>query len=362
MLRISVSRILFALLLQNLIIDAQFTEDRGLPEGAACSQKDSIPGVCTEITACLKDGAVVRRNDKILKCDIREDRVLVCCRKTTEIAQQWCNTWEGLWKKRDGGCQVITHLIVGGVEAGVGEFPHIAHVGTRSNDFIKMHCGGSLIHRKWVITAGHCVEFTNVEYVVQLGEHDVRYNSDTPIRVLDGNQGARAPTEQLVTVKRIFLHELFVERYHDIVLLKLNKPVQFTSRVIPACLFNKKNEDLIGSNVVVAGWGNTREGVGSNQLMKASLSVQDRLMCSQDLQDSYSQLDQGVTQNLVCAGAQNKDSCQGDSGGPLMIGERCHQVLFGLVAFGDDCKDLGAYTRISSYIDWIVETIVSNDN
>lgn len=58
------------------------------------------------------------------------------------------------------------------------------------------------------------------------------------------------------------------------------------------------------------------------------------------------------------------DACQGDSGGPLMsegsVGLERYTLL-GLVSFGPRTCGVsnfpGVYTRITSYIDWIMNNI-----
>jgi len=44
--------------------------------------------------------------------------------------------------------------IVNGVEASPGEFPWMVSIKFNGNHW----CGGSLIHRNWVLTAAHCVD------------------------------------------------------------------------------------------------------------------------------------------------------------------------------------------------------------
>ena len=49
---------------------------------------------------------------------------------------------------------------------------------------------------------------------------------------------------------------------------------------------------------------------------------------------SYSGL---ISDDMLCAGGEGKDSCQGDSGGPLTIKESDQHSLAGVVSFGYGC-------------------------
>jgi secreted trypsin-like serine protease len=54
------------------------------------------------------------------------------------------------------------------------------------------------------------------------------------------------------------------------------------------------------------------------------------------------------------------DSCQGDSGGPLVAKVQGKFVQVGVVSWGHSCADgvfPGVYTKVSSYKDWISDTI-----
>ncbi|CAL1268298.1 unnamed protein product [Larinioides sclopetarius] len=85
-----------------------------------------------------------------------------------------------------------------------------------------------------------------------------------------------------------------------------------------------------------------------------------------------SRLPKGINNDFLCAGPEDgsKDACQGDSGCPLMYRHTDYDfpadvpterwVLVGIVSFGYRCLEPGfpgVYTRVSSYMTWILRNI-----
>ncbi|XP_064087574.1 proclotting enzyme-like [Macrobrachium nipponense] len=229
--------------------------------------------------------------------------------------------------------------IVGGNEAEALEWPWQAgiyyHSGSRSP-----FCGGSLLSDEWVITASHCVDGKEASQIyVILGDHDTTVTEATELQFnIDG----------------IIMHENYDSSTvdNDIALLRLQTPVgSFADGgIFPICLpANYISEDFIGENATVTGWGTLQyQGAKSHVLMEVDVPIVE---CQ-----NYPVIADDVTNNMICAYEQGRDSCQGDSGGPLQLQLDGKYYLIGLVSFGHGCGDLdspGVYTKVTNYINWI---------
>lgn len=99
----------------------------------------------------------------------------------------------------------------------------------------------------------------------------------------------------------------------------------------------------------VAGWGIvSHAGRRPDRLQHVLLPVLDRAICNRRTHH-----DGAITQRMMCAESNRRDSCKGDSGGPLV----CGGVLEGVVTSGSrvcgNRKKPGIYTRVASYAAWI---------
>jgi len=222
-------------------------------------------------------------------------------------------------------------------------------------------CGASFIGEKWVITASHCVENADSNYLkVNIGEYDL-------------SNGANNAT----AIKRIYMHPEYNEGSafnNDIALIEL---VESLDR--PAIsLADAELTDLLASqasSATVIGWGNRiaygpddepPSSSAPNKLHQVELSLLSNEQCKNLLAQGYSDLQNtnvlpehvGITDSMICAnysGNVEKGSCQGDSGGPLVVYDNGWKQV-GIVSYGVGCADIAfpdVYARVGKFTSWI---------
>ncbi|XP_017791571.1 PREDICTED: trypsin 3A1-like [Habropoda laboriosa] len=229
--------------------------------------------------------------------------------------------------------------IVGGNMTSVYEYPWIVSM-TKQGAF---YCAGSLITRRHVLTAAHCMEGfdkKNIKLVLA--------DSDRP-RV-DKNSITRR-------IKSVIMHEDF-HKYtfnNDIAILEMDRPVDVNGIVRTACLPEDKAIDYTGATATVVGWGRTGETEPvSDELRKVNLPILSQEECDQA---GYQK--NRITENMFCAGylEGELDACSGDSGGPLHVkGTFGHLEVIGIISWGRGCarpKFPGIYTKLTNYLGWL---------
>lgn len=245
--------------------------------------------------------------------------------------------------------------IIGGYEATRGAWPWMAGL-VRASEldiYQGLFCGGSLIDDDWVLTAAHCTIGNRADEIdIIIGVHDLE-------------QDIAAGIGERIGVKRILMHPEYndISLENDIALIQLERPVTGYS---PVSLVSATG-DLANRQATAIGWGDTDIRAFHDNypttLHQVELPIVSNATCIAAYDDW---IPPGTPDSnfdgMLCAGyAQGgSDTCAGDSGGPLVIFERDHWELAGITSFGDGCARpgrYGVYTRVSQYLDFIVDTI-----
>ncbi|XP_071805594.1 trypsin-like [Asterias amurensis] len=230
-------------------------------------------------------------------------------------------------------------LIVGGHES----VPHSRPYQVALMDEQKhQYCGGTLVNKRWVVTAAHCSRVSDT--LVGLGYHAIDQHDGPNQQVIYGNW---------------INHKDFGAGSHnmdnDISLIQLHTPVSMNSDVEAISI--SSNEPKKGLELLVSGWGNLDPST-----WKPSIELNEVVVYANGHQECAASYGT-ITYNMFCASVQGggKDSCQGDSGGPIVSNFTAdsHQagvLLEGIVSWGRGCAEAahpGVYTKISNYCNWM---------
>lgn len=245
--------------------------------------------------------------------------------------------------------------IIGGHKADKDEWPFMVILLFDYKDEIALvnnenKCGGTLINKNWILTAGHCV----------VGEVD-KNNIFVGIGLTDlTDYDNMIPTEKLAhrrNIKQIIIHENYSSYkghyINDIALIELDSPVD-----LPTISINNSNYLETEKNLVaILGWGynNLFSLELPNNLLEAFVPI-----ISNDKANQPSWYQGTVTDSEIVAGFTqgSVDSCGGDSGGPVLAWNGNKWLQIGIITWGWGCAlpfHPGVGTRISKYTDWIYD-------
>ncbi|XP_050356539.1 chymotrypsin-like elastase family member 2A [Nymphalis io] len=238
-----------------------------------------------------------------------------------------------------------TELIVKGVRTKPGDWPWHAAIFKLKNEVLQYMCGGTLISKNYLLSAGHCVTVKGVPVVpsdlnVVLGKYNL----------IGGDVGT-----QEREVHKIIVHESFnyTNLNNDISLLKFKSEAIFTDYVQPACLWfskadNNRNDNLATGQIfgTVVGWGYDSNNALTHQLRQAKMPIVSENTCIKSHPLFYANVLNG---NKFCAGYHNGTSaCNGDSGSAFQV----------FVA--DKKQDSNSITTGSWYVRGIVSVAVAS--
>lgn len=243
--------------------------------------------------------------------------------------------------------------IVGGTNAGVGEFPWQAALMVDG----RFNCGGSLILPRWVLTAAHCVTeaYSN-------GTWDSLAPSKITIILGDHVRSVNEGTEVSRSVAQVSVYPYYNSRLvtNDLALVKLTTPVALNARIqtIPIATLAEQNSIAApGRAVTVSGWGRLATGASlADTLQKLTSPVITQATCA----DRFIGI-APISADMLCVGMGGAGSCNGDSGGPLVAPLSGGWRQVGVVSWGSSVCEMrpSVYARAAYFREWILSVLAT---
>ncbi|KAL1379509.1 hypothetical protein pipiens_014847 [Culex pipiens pipiens] len=225
----------------------------------------------------------------------------------------------------------------------------MAYLKYKSDEY---QCGGSLISKRYVLTAAQCV-YNFKPLQVRLGEYDLSRDTDCN---LNDNTDCAPPVED-INIESIIPHQKYNDdnKLNDIALIRLARDVSFGDNIQPICLpvaWTLRSMRL--EQYIVTGFGITSvtDPQPASLLVKATVPAVAPAEC----QRIFRNIVYGIS--LLCAGGDGPDTCVGDAGGPLgypVQNNGVRFVQFGVTSIGKGCGRYPAvYTNVAYFMGWIL--------
>ncbi|CAL8109479.1 unnamed protein product [Orchesella dallaii] len=211
----------------------------------------------------------------------------------------------------DVPCGEVSHFedksrILGGLTAEEAEFPFLASI---QNSDGRHFCGAFIVKKQILLTSAHCFidsMFGSEAYK----EHQILVGSN--------DWADRSNVSNLFKISTVIIHPQYsylkpnVE--NDIAILKLDRPLAWSSRVKPICLANnrKETDNEFGT---IAGWGvrsqrdTVKDWLSDTKLYKVSLPIWSNAACQTEYRKH--RINWNTKPSHICAGFQEeeRDTC-----------------------------------------------------
>ncbi|KAH8358796.1 hypothetical protein KR093_002515, partial [Drosophila rubida] len=235
-------------------------------------------------------------------------------------------------------------LVIGGSRPEKNPFAkYVVSLQVSGDDSFGRHfCGGSIIAKKLILTAAHCVMGSSAIMRVQTPSN-IRIVAGTPRRLF------RTNNTQEMEVEEIKVHPQYYSQLikNDIALIKLKDELDINEEfvsIIPVA----DQKPTVGQKCTIIGWGSILEnGPVPDDIVSADVAITAHEYCAK-----FGNYHKDV--KLCVSNPTNYEalSCHGDSGGPLI----CDNKVVGITSYGVRCgypTIPGVYTNAYYFREWI---------
>ncbi|XP_070497629.1 CLIP domain-containing serine protease B4-like [Chironomus tepperi] len=209
-----------------------------------------------------------------------------------------------------GTHKTLRSVIIGGNSTVRGEHPWKAALINTHGQFF---CGGSLVSKKAVLTAAHCIKGKG-------GFHDIQPDEISVVLGALDLSNTYEKGRVVVGVESIQVHpdwNIDIESYEgDIALLTLETEIQFSPTIQRICLSRPNTEMAQATEGIVIGYGKTEDGKSSNIAKKLIVPIKSYHQCVKE----HDRLKVFLSARTFCGGpGDGRGICDGDSGSGLYV-------------------------------------------
>ncbi|CAD6244871.1 GSCOCT00013511001.2-RA-CDS [Cotesia congregata] len=355
-----------------------------LTENSCETPREEI-GVCIPVVECPSIVNILRGrkplSDATLRflrqsqCGLEGEMPFVCCTDSVEKDNLTIEASELVPNPPDvsnhPNLRLLDHELCGpmneakvyrGKIAGIFDHPWMALLVYLHRGKKKFGCGGTVISKRYILTAAHCVKDLpsgRTLFGVRVGEHDWSTKRDCDVDKNGLEIMCSDDSYQDFLVQSTKFHPDFKlsTLRNDIGLIRLHKNIDFLPiNAKPICLPIEQNQKMDYKTLSVTGWGATEFDNLSKQLLRADVQLLPIKICTEAL---------GLNSVIIwyketCAvGINGGDSASGDSGGPLLSTGRYYNdarvIQHGIISYG--MNNYGIYTSVAYYMDWILDNL-----